>query len=237
MSRGRAAAALLAAVVLTACSGPPQPAYRTLDVPVTGTPTPDPNRPRTPAPAVAGAFASEVPSPTLATTAAPTASAAPPWCRSTALAVAYLGGDTTTLDPALDTIERYRLTNTSTAPCRLGAWLGVRMIGVSGCPMAPVTTTPTVTAVPCPAGAPAARGRAVHSKAWPARDQQLAPGASTVLSLLFADTFAPQSCAAVWAPPDRLELRPAGDQQALVVPSKVYPCKGELVVAPLGFGL
>jgi hypothetical protein len=65
----------------------------------------------------------------------------------------------------------------------------------------------------------------------------LAPGAGTVLSLLFADTFAPQTCPDVWAPPDRLELRPTGDRQALVVPSKVYPCRGELVVAPLGFGL
>jgi hypothetical protein len=183
--------------------------------------------------------------------------------------VAYLGGDSTTADPAVDTIERYRLTNRSAAACRLGAWVGVTMVGVSGCPAptlvsstpsstsptatsrtaaggptsttgpggTPVTVTPTATTAPCPPGPPAPRGLAVRATAWPARDQSLPPGGSTVLSLLFADTFAPQSCDQVWAPPDRLELRPAGDARPLVVPARVYPCEGELVVAPLGYGL
>jgi hypothetical protein len=245
MARRRPAgpvATFVTAVLLAACSGPAaRPAPTGDPGPVTGTVTS--------VPTLAGAFAAaEAPSPVATTAPPPTTSVATPWCRSADLAVRYLGGDTTTLDPALDTILRYRLTNRSSVVCRAGAWVGVTMLGVAGCPAAavpagtgsaPASVSVSVTTVPddCPADRSAERGRAVRATAWPAHDQVLQPGGSTVLSLLFADTYAPQSCPAAWPPPARLELRPAGDPRPLVVEAKVYPCRGELTVAPLGFGL
>jgi hypothetical protein len=252
-ARWAVAAPTVAAALLAACSGPvDQPA------PTAGTGAVTPMVTQSPA---AGSFvAAEAPSPSVGTTPATTSGIAVPWCRTADLAVRYLGGDSTTVDPALDVIERYRLTNRSKVGCRAGAWVGVTMRGVAGCPTATstmtssmtstatstVTSTAVVTATTaatttgaevCPAGPPSARGRSIRSTDWPARDQVLSPGGSTVLSLLFSDTYAPQSCAEVWAPPARLELRPAGDPIPLVVDAKVYPCQGRLVVAPLGFGL
>jgi hypothetical protein len=254
-----AAVLSVVAALLAACSGPAsRPAPTAYTAPVTGT--------ASSTAAVTGAFAAEeVPSPSVTSAPVTTSGIAVAWCRSADLAIRYLGGDSTTVDPKLDVIERYRLTNASKLTCRAGAWVAVTMLGVSGCPAAPkatpTTTTTTVrvtnarvtsapvTRVPvtnapvttgpeaCPAGPASIRGQGLRSTAWPAHEQVLPPGGSTVLSLLFADTYAPQSCPEVWAPPARLELRPAGDPHPLVVEAKVYPCNGELFVAPLGFGL